>query len=48
MKHEIVVIEPRRGITADEVLDFLREQFQQAGQCDGNPLINAAIGILSQ
>lgn len=45
---EVIVIEPRRGVSAREIDDFLREQFQQPGQCDGNPLINASIGILRQ
>lgn len=44
--HDVVMIQPRIGITALEIAEFLRDEFQQPGQADGNPLINATIRVL--
>lgn len=43
---DLVIIEPRHGVTAQEVAHFLSVEFQQPGQSDGNPLINANIRVL--
>ena len=46
--NDIVVIQPRTGVSAQEIAEFLREKYQQAGTWDdgNNPLVNASIRVL--
>lgn len=46
--NDIVLIQPRIGVTAQEIAEFLRESFQKPGMADfgENPLVNASIRVL--
>jgi GGDEF domain-containing protein len=46
--NDIVLIEPRSGVSAQEIAEFLREKFQQPETIDNgnNPLVNASIKVL--
>ena len=40
-----LVIRPHRQVAAQTVRSFLVGRYQQPGQCDGNPLINADMEV---